>query len=132
MNKIPVSNSGASAMFVGSAMVMPGETRLFDPSELPPEYRPVAAAVAEAAQDDPLLALADLSVAKLAVGLPDLSDDELVRLEAIEQAKEKPRAGALAEIAAERLRRAEQSAPGGLSDSTGEPGDQSGDGGAGE
>lgn len=115
---IPIKNDTASPMFVGSAMIPPGETRVFELAELPPEYRPSAKPAAEVATDDPLLALVALSVAKLALGLPDLSDDELLRLEALEKAKEKPRAGALAEITAERLRRAEATTPGGLVDST--------------
>lgn len=113
MNKIPVCNVSASAIFVGSIMVPPGETRLFEPHEVPPEYRIDAPDEAsDFTPEDPLLALAALSIAQLALGLPDLSDDELDRLEIIEQEKAKPRAGALAEITAERLRRAEAETPG--------------------
>lgn len=128
----PISNHGKQPIFVGGRMIPPGETVPFEDHELPPEYRqesmdePVDGEVA-----DPLLALIELSIAKLALGLPDLSDDELARLEGLEQAKEKPRTGALAAITEERLRRAELSAPGGL-ESTEETSDNAGDGGSGE
>lgn len=129
---IPISNHGEHPIFVGGRMIPPGETVTFEDGELPPEYRVASVDVAvEAEGDDPLLALVDLPIAKLALGLPELSDDELERLEGLEQAKEKPRAGALAEIVAERLRRAEQSAPGGL-ESTDEASDNADAGGVGE
>ena len=129
--KIPVSNTGESAIYVGGKMIPPGETRVFEAGELPPEYRPEAPATdAAPAGDDPLLTISALSVGKLEAGLPDLGDEELARLEALEQAKEKPRAGALAVITAERLRRAEKAAPGGL-DNDSAPGGEGGAGGEG-
>lgn len=115
---ISVTNEGSSPRFVMGMMIPPGETRVFEEAEAPPELRPGAAPVAAVAGDDPLLAVAALSISKLEVGLPVLSDEELQRLEAIEQAKDKPRQGALAAIVAERLRRAEVTAPGGLGEST--------------
>lgn len=114
MNKIAVSNDGESPKFVGGRMIPPGETLLFEAHELPPEYREDAPETAADDEADPLAELIKLSIAKLALGLPDLSDDELLRLEALEQAKETPRQGALAKILQERLRRAETKAPGGL------------------
>lgn len=111
----PISNHGKTPVFVGGRMISPGETVTFEAHELPPEYRLVSVdEVAEADGSDPLQALIDLSIGKLALGLPDLSEAELARLEALEEAKEKPRAGALAAITEERLRRAERAAPGGL------------------
>ncbi len=115
MNKqIPVTNDGDSPRWVSGVMIPPGETRHFDESALPPELRgDVAAEEPAAAGADPLRELSLLSVSKLALGLAALSDDELIALEALEHEKDKPRQGALAEIAAERLRRAESSVPGG-------------------
>lgn len=124
MNKIHVCNVSASAIFVGSIMVPPGETRLFEPHEVPPEYRTAAPdEAAPEASENPLLVLSELPISRLALGLPALTDDELDQLEILEQQKDKPRAGALAEITAERLRRAESTTPGGL------PPDEAGEGG---
>lgn len=128
MNMVPFLNETSKFLHIGGVTIPPGEVRDVDPRLLPDYEAPKAS---EAPGDDPLLAILALSVAKLAAGLPDLSDDELLRLEAMEQAKDKPRVGALAEITQERLRRAELQAPGGL-ESTDETGDQSGDGGSGE
>lgn len=111
---ISITNDGDSPRYVMGRMIHPGETLVFTEDEAPPEYRPEAEAKQAAVQEDPLLAIAELSIAKLEAGLADLADDELVRLEALEQGKDKPRAGALAVITAERLRRAELAAPGGL------------------
>lgn len=125
---ISVTNDGDSPRFVMGMMIPPGETRTFEEHEAPPELRPDAEKAPEAPGDDPLLAVSALSVGKLATGLPALSDDELLRLEALEQAKDKPRQGALAAITAERLRRAEAAAPGGLGESTDETaGEKQGD-----
>jgi hypothetical protein len=111
---ISIHNDGKDARFVMGIMIAPGETRVFTEDEAPPELRPGAEALPGVVADDPLLALVALPVGKIALGLPELDDDELDRLEALEQAKDKPRAGALAEITGERLRRAEAGTPGGL------------------
>lgn len=111
---ISITNDGNSPRYVMGRMIAPGETAVFAEDEAPPEYRAPAEAAAPEAVDDPLLAWVNLPIGKLALGLADLSDDELTRLEGMEKAKDKPRAGALAEIVAERLRRAEAAAPGGL------------------
>lgn len=116
-NPVPVTNPGASPMFVAGAMIAPGETRIFAADALPPEYCTAPAAPAAAAPGaDALLAIAALPVAQMSAGLPALTDEELERLEALEQGKAKPRNGALAAITAERLRRAEARTPGGLDD----------------
>lgn len=120
----PISNNGKTPVFVGGRMIPPGETVTFEAHELPPEYRLASVDdVSEVDGNDPLLALIDLSIGKLALGLPDLSEEKLARLETLEEAKEKPRAGALAAITEERLRRAEQSAPGGLNAADGGSGE---------
>lgn len=116
-----ITNHGNSPMYVGVAMIPPGETRVFEEDELPPEHRTVESdEIKNVTETDPLQAISAMSVGKLESGLPALSDDELVRLEEIEKAKAKPRQGALAAITAERLRRAEQAAPGGVSDVAGD------------
>lgn len=130
MNKqIAVPNNGESAIFVGGVMIPPGETRHFDESMLPPEFKPDAEPEGEAAVDNPLLVISALSIPQLALGLPDLSDEELAALEGMENDKEKPRQGALAAILAERLCRSEARTPGGMPESTDETqGNGSGEG----
>lgn len=112
IKQIPVTNDGESTMYVGGLAIPAGETRLIDERLVPPEYKEAELLAADTAETDPLEALIALSVAKLVLGLPALTDEELVRLEALENAKEKPRAGALAEITAEMLRRADATLPG--------------------
>lgn len=115
MNKtVSITNDSDSPRYVMGRMIPPGETIVFAEDEAPPEYLAPAEDPAPEAGDDPLLAWVNLPIGKLALGLVDLSDDDLNRLEGLEKAKDKPRAGALAEIVAERLRRAEAAAPGGL------------------
>lgn len=130
---IPVTNKGKNTLFVLGVMIPPGETRHFPEWQLPPEHKPEAVADSPAAAEvkSTLAEISALSVAKLELGLPDLSDDELIALEELENAKEKPRQGALAAIVAERLRRAEVKTPGGL-ESTDESTDTTNNGGAGE
>lgn len=115
---VSISNDGKEARWVMGVMIPPGETRVFTEAEVPPELRPAADELPAEAAADPLLAWVDLPVGKLALGLPDLSDDDLNRLEGLEKAKAKPRASALAEITGERLRRAEAGTPGGLEGET--------------
>lgn len=115
MNKtISITNDGDSPRYVGGRMIPPGETVVFAEDEAPPEFREAAEEEMPAAEDDPLAARIALSVRQLAECLPEVSDEALDRLEALEKAKDKPRAGAIAEIVGERLRRAEAAAPGGL------------------
>lgn len=128
---IPVTNSGENTLFVLGVMIPPGETRHFPESQLPPEHKPAAETEAVEPVASPLDEISAMPISKLELGLPDLSDDELAQLEALENAKEKPRQGALAVIVAERLRRAESNTPGGL-ESTDESTDTNNNGGAGE
>lgn len=104
--KYPVTNSTAIPIYVGALMIPPGETRHFELSQLPPEHRPIAEGETIAEPTDPLALILALSIAKAALGLPDLSDDELKQLEAMEEAGQ-ARKGMLAEIGMEILRRAE-------------------------
>lgn len=110
--KYPVTNDSKMPIYVGALMIPPGETRHFDLAQLPAEFRPKAD-LPEAAQDsDPLATILALPIAKAVLGLPALSDDELARLEALEEAGQN-RKGMLAEISIERLRRADLAAAGG-------------------
>lgn len=112
--QITITNDKEHPIFVTGTMIPAGESRTFEDWQVPPEHRPAITAAEQAVADTPLQAIAALSVPKLEAGLPALSDDELTELEALENAKDKPRQGALAAIIAERLRRAEASAAGGL------------------
>ena len=115
MNKtVSITNDGDSPRYVMGRMIPPGETVVFAEDEAPPEYLAPAEDAAPEATADPLLAIAALAIGNLEAELKGLSDDDLTRLEALEKAKDKPRVGALAVLTAERLRRAEAAAPGGL------------------
>ncbi len=119
MEKVPYFNETERFVHIGDVTIPPDQTRSVDPRLLPGYSQPESGNEACTATD-PLQAISAMSVGKLESGLPALSDDELVRLEDIEKAKAKPRQGALAAITAERLRRAEQAAPGGVSDVAGD------------
>lgn len=108
MSKIPVSNPTAMPIWVAGQMIPPGETRHFDAHHVPAEHRaaPAAPPPAEAPPPDPLEIIRAGSVKDIAAGLATLADDELQRLDALEQGSDKPRKGVLEAIAAERLRRA--------------------------
>lgn len=109
MSKIPVKNNGAMPIWVGGTMIPAGETRHFDPHHVPPEHRPARAkAESEAPPADPLQAIQSGSVKAIVAGIEALTDDELGRLEELEQAGGAPRKGVMEAIAAERLRRAAQ------------------------
>lgn len=103
--RVPIENKGQMPIYVAGAMIPPGEIRLFEEDQLPPEFRaPAEVPVVE--EVDPLLVILALSVDKVANGLPDLADAELDRLEMLE-AEGKARKGVIAAITEERLRRAE-------------------------
>lgn len=113
MNKVPYFNDSDRFVHIGAVTIPPRETRDVDERLLPGYQAPQSGGQSN---DDPLMALSALSVGRLELGLPDLNDEELARLDELEKAKDKPRQGALAAITAERLRRAEKAAPGGLPD----------------
>lgn len=104
--RVPVENKGQMPIYVAGTMIQPGETRHFEEDMLPPEYRQSAAVEAEAAPLDPLLAVLELKVSDVVNGLPDLSDEELDRLEMLES-EGKARKGVIEAVTADRLRRAE-------------------------
>lgn len=107
-----IENKGTSPIYVGGKMIAPGEIQTFEEEDLPPEHRPAAEGEAIAEPADPLALILALSIAKATLGLPDLSDEELKQLEAMEEAGA-ARKGMLAEIAMEILRRADLKATGG-------------------
>ena len=105
--KIPVSNTSAMPIYVGAAMIPPGETRHFDEQDVPHHLRP--APVAEAAPQAPADPLAELlkgNVAAVVAALPDLTDADVERLGELEQAGQ-ARKGVLSAVAEELLVRAE-------------------------
>lgn len=108
MEKIPVTNDTAMPIYVGSAMIPPGETRHFDEEQVPHHLRPEKPAEAVSAPD-PSAALAELlegSVAEVKGSLSDLSLEDVERLGEMEQLGQK-RKTLLAAIADEVLNRDE-------------------------
>jgi len=87
VEKIPVTNNTAMAIYVGSAMVPPGETRHFNADQVPHHLRPVAAVIetpAPAAADH-LAALLGKSVAHVKEEFHALTLEELEQLGELEQ-----------------------------------------------
>ena len=106
--KIPVHNNTAMPMYVGAAMIPPGETRHFDVDHVPPELRPVKAAPIVEPPPDDLAVLLESNVKDIVALLPAASDADLERLGDLEQAKgDAARKTLLAAIAEENLRRAD-------------------------
>lgn len=82
--RIPVHNPSAMPIYVHGAMILPGETRHFDESDVPPHMRPVAEAVESASPDAPLLSLLDDSIKNVLPKLDDLQDADIARLLVLE------------------------------------------------
>lgn len=82
--RIPVHNPSAMPIYVGAAMILPGETRHFDEQDVPTHLRPAAAAVESASADDPLLALLGDSIKSVLPQLDDLPDADIARLLVLE------------------------------------------------
>jgi hypothetical protein len=106
--KIPVHNPSAMPIYVHAAMILPGETRHFDEQDVPSHMRPktedAAAAVIEPPPD--LIAqLIKLSIKDITEAFDVLSEEDLARLDELENA-DTPRKGLVAAIAEEKLRRA--------------------------
>jgi len=112
MKQIPVTNDTESNMHVGGSVLRPGETQLVEPHLVPPGYGAVSTQANDEPPADPVLALqkskGDIVIAELTA----LSLDDLHTLEALEASAKKPRAGVLAAITAEHLRRASEKKPG--------------------
>lgn len=119
MNEIPVTNHGTTSLSVGSAVVLPGETKHFPAHLVPIHLRADAQPEAPPADepDTERLALDEIlehNVTQITEMLPALSLGELDDLE-IAETEGKARKGLLSAIVEERLRRAstdDQDAPG--------------------
>lgn len=103
---VPVTNTTEMPIYVGGAMVPPGETRHFPAHQVPEHLRPKAPAPARAPEPDTVLALLDGTVADIAGALPGLSDEDLARLRQAEE-DGKTRKGVMEAITEEVLRRAD-------------------------
>ncbi len=114
--RIPIINTTAMPIYVGSNMVPPGETRDFPESQVPLHLRPQEEA-APAAPEQPADLIADLlklTVKEVVEAFDALSDEELDRIDELENADGSPRKTLAAAIAEERLKRAAANdAPGG-------------------
>jgi hypothetical protein len=100
-----ITNNGCGPLYVGGRMIPPGESLVFEEAELPPEHRAAPEPEPEAPPPDRLAEIAGLAVKVVIPILADLSDEDLARLKAIEEAGQK-RKSLLAEIAAVTLDRA--------------------------
>lgn len=107
--KIPVHNPTAMPIYVGASMVLPGETRHFDEQDVPSHLRPTQAEVEagpDESQYDPLAELLALSVKDIVSGFDALTDEEIARLGALENAAGTPRKSLVSAITEEQLTRA--------------------------
>ena len=112
--RINVTNPTAMPIYVGSAMIPPGETRQFDENEVPLHLRPQKAPAPPpqpAKGPDPLEALAAKPARDVIAAVPGLKDEDLGRLKKLEEARmhedrPAPRKTVLEAIAAEVLTRA--------------------------
>lgn len=111
MSRIPVKNASAMPIYVAGQMIPAGETYHFEEDQVPPEYRPMKAAVAAAPVEDRVAKLSEEKVSVLVPILKDLSDADLARLGELEQAKgDHARKTLLGAIAEEILSRADAAA----------------------
>lgn len=105
MNEIPVTNNGKNMLECGGHLIPPGETRILPAHHVPAHLRPDAPAPAPEPKADPLLSLLDETVGDIVASFAALSDEELARLEAAEEAG-KTRKSLMAAFAEETMRRA--------------------------
>ena len=106
--KTPVHNNTRMPIYVGTSMILPGETRHFHEHEVPHNLRPAPSV--ESPEEPPADPLADLlksNVSDVASALPGLSDTDLERLGELEQLSSSPRKGGLSAVSEEILKRAE-------------------------
>lgn len=87
MEKIPVTNNTEMPIYVGAAMIPPGDTRHFDVDQVPHHLRPVAAAPVEIAPaaSGLLVALLEKSVAHIKEEFHSLTLEELEQMGELEQ-----------------------------------------------
>jgi hypothetical protein len=120
--RISVHNPTAMPIYVGSNMVPAGETRDFPESLVPPHLRPQAAPeLAAEPESDPVAELLALSVKDIVSGFDALTDEDLARLGALENADDTPRKSLVSAITEEQLKRAAAKNDGGA-DPVGEDG----------
>ena len=100
--KVPVHNHTEMPIYVGVSMILPGETRHFDPQDVPHHMRPSEEEIA--ALEDPMAELAGGTVADAVARIPTLSLPDLERLGELEQTG-KARVTLLSAIAEEILNR---------------------------
>jgi hypothetical protein len=104
MEKVSHTNETQKFMHVGSVTIPPGETRDVDPSLLDGYVAPSAEKPAE--QINPLVELLAGNAKSVVSQLQDLSDEDLIKVDAMEQDGNK-RKTVVEAIAAETLRRAQ-------------------------
>ena len=101
-----IPNPTLMPIYVNGTMIPPGESRDFDEADLPPEHRAPETPPAEDLPPDPLVELVKTSVKVIVAGFETLSDEDLARLQGIEQEGQN-RKSLLEAIAAEQLKRAD-------------------------
>ena len=114
-----IENTSAMPIYVNGVMIQPGETRHFEDDQIPPEHRDAPAPVVEEAAPDHLAEIAGMKADIVLPILPDLSAEDLARLQLLEM-EGKARKTVLEAIAAEGLKRAS----GGLENSGSGEGEQ--------
>lgn len=111
MGIVSVSNDGKTDMVVAGRVILPGETRHFDPRDVPLALRPesdVGAREKPPEPVDPMQTLLGESVIIIKEAIPNLEGRELVELCRLEEASVKPRSTLLAAIGEDQLRRASE------------------------
>lgn len=99
MNKIPVHNPSMMPMYVGSTMILPGETRHFDEQDVPHHLRPQKEEQAAAPViDDPFAELLKGTVKDVVVALAGMTTADIEQLGELEQQGQQ-RKGILSAIA---------------------------------
>ena len=104
--KHAITNDTESPRFIGGRMIPPGETVVVDVEELPPEYRPEAVPPEPEPEVDRIVEIAAFKASLIVPILPDLSDEDLARLQSIET-EGSARKTVLEAIAGESLKRAQ-------------------------
>lgn len=107
--KIPVHNNTAMPIYVGAAMIPPGETRHFDEHDVPHHLRTVEQAKETVSQTnaDPLAELLKGTIKDITAKLPGIPTEEIEKLGDLEQLGQ-ARKGLLSAIAETLLERAAQ------------------------
>ena len=106
MNRTHYHNTAAHPVYIGGVMIPAGSTREVDARLVPATAAPAAAPSEDEKPADPILALLDGTVAEVKAALPDLSEEDLAKLEAAEEGG-KTRKGVLEAVAEVRIARAQ-------------------------